>query len=187
MTLQSSKKKIEAEIMGDLAKEVEWKDDKAGHGESTITTPFTAVLKSSIIETLISSGDRQSMDLRKLRSSVLTVEDKSSKKLFKEVVKQLQREKRVSLTSDGAIKLTNEGQSKLAGKEADKVSSDDLSLIHAASRDDKARQKPRRATVDSGCSASSLEKPKKEPSTSGLMSTKTKLFGSFRRSKSKGT
>ena len=46
------------------------------------------------------------MNLKKLRSSVLTEEDKSSKKQFKEAVKQLEKDERVTLSSDGELKLS---------------------------------------------------------------------------------
>ena len=51
-------------------------------------------LVSSIIDTLRASDNGKSMNLKKLRSSVLTEEDKASKKLFKEAVKQLEKGER---------------------------------------------------------------------------------------------
>lgn len=63
-------------------------------------------LVSSIIEALRASDNGKSMNLKKLRSSVLTEEDKSSKKLFKEAVKQLEKDERVTLSSDGELKLS---------------------------------------------------------------------------------
>lgn len=63
-------------------------------------------LISSIIDALRASDNGKSMNLKKLRSSVLTEEDKSSKKLFKEAVKQLEKDERVTLSSDGELKLS---------------------------------------------------------------------------------
>ena len=74
----------------------------------------STALVSSIIDALRSSDNGKSMDLKRLRSSVLTDEDKASKKLFKEAVKQLEKDERVSLSSDGELKLSKSERKKSA-------------------------------------------------------------------------
>ena len=71
----------------------------------------------SIIDALKASDNGKSMDIKKLRSSVLTEEDKASKKLFKEAVKQLEKDERVSLSSDGEVKLSKSERKAADGDE----------------------------------------------------------------------
>jgi len=79
-------------------------------------------LASPIIETLRSSENGKSMDLKELRKSVLIAAnllsdgsediDKSSKKLFKEAVKFLEKDEKISLNADGVVKLSKTERSK---------------------------------------------------------------------------
>ena len=66
-------------------------------------------LATTIIATLRSSENGMSMDLKDLRTSVLTTADlpvdKSSKKVFKAAVKLLEKVEKLGLNSEGIVKL----------------------------------------------------------------------------------
>jgi RNA recognition motif-containing protein len=80
-------------------------------------------LAASIIDSIRSSENGMSMDIKDLRSSVLTTLDlpldKSSKKVFKSAVKLMEEDKRLSLNSEGVVKLSKSERAgdKAAGKE----------------------------------------------------------------------
>ena len=78
-------------------------------------------IADSIISTILSSSNGKSMDLKELRTAVLTADDKSSKKLFKAAVKELENEERVSLSAEGIVKLSKSerAKSKSSAKEDD--------------------------------------------------------------------
>jgi RNA recognition motif-containing protein len=65
-------------------------------------------LATDIISAIRSCDNGKSMDLKVLRSAVLTTTDidKSSKKLFKSAVKLLEKDEKVSLSSEGVVKLS---------------------------------------------------------------------------------
>lgn len=64
-------------------------------------------LTRDIITAIRSSDNGKSMDLKILRATVLTTDiDKSSKKLFKSAIKLLEKDEKISLSSDGVVKLS---------------------------------------------------------------------------------
>lgn len=64
-------------------------------------------LATDIIAAIRSSDNGKSMDIKVLRTAVLTIDiDKSSKKLFKSAVKLLEKDEKVSLSSEGVVKLS---------------------------------------------------------------------------------
>ncbi|KAL7524908.1 hypothetical protein ACHAXR_000770, partial [Thalassiosira sp. AJA248-18] len=84
-------------------------------------------LANSIIATILSSKNGKSMELKELRTAVLTTDDavidKSSKKLFKSAVKLLEKDERVSLNAEGIVKLSKSERAK--SKSADEEAVDD--------------------------------------------------------------
>lgn len=92
-----SKKEKSSKVKGDA-------DGDVGGDASSLT--------ASIIDTLKSSNNGKSMDLKPLRSAVLTGVDGVDKKLFKEAVKLLETDGRVSLNADGVVKLSKSERSK---------------------------------------------------------------------------
>ena len=92
-----SKKEKPSKVKGDA-------DGDVGGDASSLT--------ASIIDTLKSSDNGKSMDLKPLRSAVLTGVDGVDKKLFKEAVKLLETDGRVSLNADGVVKLSKSERSK---------------------------------------------------------------------------
>ena len=69
-------------------------------------------LATDIITTIRSSDNGKSMDLKELRNSVLKDEvDKQSKKLFKSTIKELEKDDKISLNSDGIVKLSKSERS----------------------------------------------------------------------------
>lgn len=101
----------------------------------------STALVSSIIDALRSSDNGKSMDLKKLRSSVLTDDgDKSSKKLFKEAVKQLEKDERVSLNSDGEVKLA-----KSERKSADDDEAEEKTKKHKKSKKEKKQKQEKKS------------------------------------------
>lgn len=112
---------------------------KALHPNMTSSTS----LVSSIIDALHSSEDGKSMDLKKLRSSVLNDEDKASKKSFKAAVKQLEKEERVSLTSDGVLKLSKSERNKKSS--VDEAAVDDTADKKKKSKKEKKAKKEKKS------------------------------------------
>ncbi len=99
-------------------------------------------LGSSIIDALHSSENGKSMDLKKLRSSVLNDEDKASKKSFKAAVKQLEKEERISLTSDGVLKLSKSERNKKSS--VDEAAVDDTADKKKKSKKEKKAKKEKK-------------------------------------------
>lgn len=87
-------------------------------GEKKSSDESASSLVASIIATIRSSKNGKSMDLAELRTAVLTpggasdAIDKSSKKLFKQAVKLLEKEEKVSLNADGFVKLSKAQRAK---------------------------------------------------------------------------
>jgi RNA recognition motif-containing protein len=105
-------------------------------------------LATSIIATIRSSENGMSMDIKDLRSSVLTTldlpVDKSSKKVFKSVVKLMEEDKRLSLNSEGVVKLS---KSERAG---DKAASKDIEPKSEEKKKKKKDKKRKRELKDIG-------------------------------------
>ncbi len=77
--------------------------------KKSIDGDATLSLATDIIAAIRSSENGKSMDLKVLRAAVLTAEnssDKSFKKLFKSAVKLLEKQEKVSLSSEGVVKLS---------------------------------------------------------------------------------
>ena len=93
-----------------------------GKKESIDDDHESSSLATSIIATIRSSENGMSMDIKDLRTAVLTTSDlqvdKSSKKVFKSAVMLLEKDKRLSLSSEGIVKLSK--SERAGGKAASK-------------------------------------------------------------------
>mmetsp|Transcript_1927 Transcript_1927/g.3690 ORF Transcript_1927/g.3690 Transcript_1927/m.3690 type:complete len:387 (+) Transcript_1927:105-1265(+) len=80
-----------------------------------------SALATSIIDTIKSSNNGKSMELKELRTAVSdgASDDKSSKKLFKQAVKLLEKDEKVKLNADGIVKLSKSERSKVSKSIAD--------------------------------------------------------------------
>ena len=96
-------------------------------GKRKSTDGEASSLATSIITTILSSKNGKSMELKELRTAVLTASnllsdgadvDKASKKLFKQAVKILETDEKVSLNAEGIVKLSKSERAK--SKSADK-------------------------------------------------------------------
>mmetsp|Transcript_37046 Transcript_37046/g.75540 ORF Transcript_37046/g.75540 Transcript_37046/m.75540 type:complete len:363 (-) Transcript_37046:2162-3250(-) len=117
-------------------------------------------LVSSIIDALRASDNGKSMNLKKLRSSVLTEEDKASKKQFKEAVKQLEKDERVSLSSDGELKL-----SKSERKSADDEPTEKKKKSKKEKKQKKEKKSKKRKDTASSDDEKESKKQKKQDET----------------------
>lgn len=117
-------------------------------------------LVSSIIDALKASDNGKSMNLKKLRSSVLTEEDKASKKQFKEAVKQLEKDERVSLNSDGELKL-----SKSERKSADDEPTEKKKKSKKEKKQKKEKKSKKRKDTASSDDEKESKKQKKQDET----------------------
>ena len=78
-------------------------------------------LATDIITTIRSSDNGKSMELKALRNSVLKDNvDKQSKKLFKSTIKELEKDDKICLSSDGIVKLSKSQRSTSGDKKSKK-------------------------------------------------------------------
>jgi nucleolin len=105
-------------------------------------------LATTIIATLRSSENGMSMDLKDLRTSVLTTADlpvdKSSKKVFKAAVKLLEKDEKLGLNSEGIVKLSKSERAR--GKDANEVIEPQI----ATKKKKKKDKKRKRESIDIG-------------------------------------
>ncbi|KAL3798945.1 hypothetical protein ACHAW5_003071 [Stephanodiscus triporus] len=99
-------------------------------------------LATTIIATIRSSENGKSMDIKDMRTAVLTtadlVFDKSSKKVFKSAVKLLEKDKKLSLSSEGIVKLS---KSERAGGKAKNKEIEPQSENEKKKKKDKKRKR----------------------------------------------
>jgi len=90
-------------------------------GKSKSVDGDAPALATSIIDTIRSSKNGKSMELKELRTAVSddAPDDKSSKKLFKQAVKLLEKGEKVTLNADGIVKLSKSERSKVSKSVAD--------------------------------------------------------------------